>query len=331
MPTFGNPAPIGPISVLETYAITTPLVFTMTAGAVYKVVLKGTVQSNVEVQPTFNLRMGAAGTLADPVVASISPFVNPYNISEPFEVEFTTTIQTGGTTTATSAVAHGNGNGGVIGVTETNQIAAATGTLLGASVIGVISAIDQATITTGSATISIAPSNGIYGLGYLTGGTLYTPAVGTATYNGVALTGGNGTGATANITVTNGSVTAVQLVNSGTGYFAGDMLSATAASIGGTGSGFSIPVAVLVNGPANIGLAAPNNTVAFATTVGNLIAGTVYYITSANISASGLVDTIQVSATQGGTPIVASASGVTHMTLAYNCVLNVSQGFCTRL
>lgn len=62
------------------------------------------------------------------------------------------------------------------------------------------------------------------------------------TYNGVALTGGSGSGATANITVAGNAVTQVVLVNKGTGYKAGDILSAAAATIGTSGSGFAIAV-----------------------------------------------------------------------------------------
>lgn len=81
----------------------------------------------------------------------------------------------------------------------------------------------------------------IKALGAITGGTLYT----NGTYNGVALTGGTGSGATANITVAGGAVTAVTIVNPGTFYTVADTLSAAAANIGGTGSGFSIPVSTI--------------------------------------------------------------------------------------
>jgi hypothetical protein len=81
----------------------------------------------------------------------------------------------------------------------------------------------------------------ITSFGTLTGGSSYT----TATYNGVPLTGGTGTGATANITVAGGKVTAVTLVNPGSAYTVGDSLSASASNIGGTGSGFSILVATV--------------------------------------------------------------------------------------
>lgn len=81
--------------------------------------------------------------------------------------------------------------------------------------------------------------NGMVGaLGTITGGSLYT----NGTYGGVALTGGSGSGATANITVSGGAVTAVAILNPGSQYVVGDALSASAATIGGTGSGFSVPV-----------------------------------------------------------------------------------------
>jgi len=80
-------------------------------------------------------------------------------------------------------------------------------------------------------------------LGAITAGTSYT----TGTYSNVSLTGGSGSGATANIVVSGGGVTAVTVVNGGTGFVVGDTMSALAANIGGTGSGFSIPVATVGN------------------------------------------------------------------------------------
>lgn len=78
-------------------------------------------------------------------------------------------------------------------------------------------------------------------LGTLVGGTLYT----NGTYTNVALTGGSGAGAKATIVVAGNTVTTVTLTSAGNNYFVGDSLSATAASIGGTGSGFSIAVATI--------------------------------------------------------------------------------------
>jgi hypothetical protein len=73
--------------------------------------------------------------------------------------------------------------------------------------------------------------------GAITGGSGYT----TGTYSGVALTGGSGSGATANIVVASGAVTTVTKVSDGSGYKAGDILTAPVTG----GSGFSVPVATV--------------------------------------------------------------------------------------
>lgn len=75
----------------------------------------------------------------------------------------------------------------------------------------------------------------------LVGGSSYT----NGSYTGVDLTGGSGTGAIASITVSGNAVTAVTITTTGNGYVVGDTLSADAADIGGTGSGFSIDVATV--------------------------------------------------------------------------------------
>jgi len=80
--------------------------------------------------------------------------------------------------------------------------------------------------------------------GAITGGSGYT----NGTYDGVPLTGGSGSGATANITVSSGAVTAVALVTGGENYRVGDVLSASNAYLGGAGSGFSVPVATVTGG-----------------------------------------------------------------------------------
>lgn len=93
-----------------------------------------------------------------------------------------------------------------------------------------------------SATTSTSGASGT-GNGFVgTLGTITPGTGGTAgTYGGVALTGGSGTGATANITVSAGGVTAVAILNPGTQYVVGDVLSAASATIGNT-TGFSVPV-----------------------------------------------------------------------------------------
>lgn len=62
------------------------------------------------------------------------------------------------------------------------------------------------------------------------------------TYNGINLTGGTGLYATATIIVTGGAVTEVILRNGGSLYQAGNVLSAAASDIGGSGSGFTMTV-----------------------------------------------------------------------------------------
>ena len=62
-------------------------------------------------------------------------------------------------------------------------------------------------------------------------------------YLNVLLTGGSGSGARADITVTGGAVVNVALTADGANYIVGDILTAPAASLGGGPGGFAIPVA----------------------------------------------------------------------------------------
>jgi len=88
---------------------------------------------------------------------------------------------------------------------------------------------------------TLYPIGPISTLSLTAGGSLYT----TGTYTGVALTGGTGSGALATIAVSGGVVVTVTLTTAGTGYQIGDVLSASSASIGGTGSGFKTTVTAL--------------------------------------------------------------------------------------
>lgn len=110
--------------------------------------------------------------------------------------------------------------------------------------------IIQATATGQYKPMPVTGVNSIGGLGIVNAGAGYTPtaAGSSVTYAAVALTGGTGTGATANITVTGGMVSAVVLVNKGTGYAAGDILTAAVANIGTTGTGFNATVASVNEG-----------------------------------------------------------------------------------
>jgi len=78
-------------------------------------------------------------------------------------------------------------------------------------------------------------------LGAVTAGSLYTNGV----YQNVALTGGSGANATADIVIVGGAVTNITLQFGGNFYVTGDVLSC--ASLGPTGSGFSIPVTSVSN------------------------------------------------------------------------------------
>ena len=91
-----------------------------------------------------------------------------------------------------------------------------------------------------------------YGVAYsldnanLNGGTGYTPAgIGSVVYKNVTLTSitGSGTGAKADITVTGGSVTNINLLEGGSGYAINNLLRAAPSDIGGTyASQFSIRI-----------------------------------------------------------------------------------------
>jgi hypothetical protein len=71
-----------------------------------------------------------------------------------------------------------------------------------------------------------------------TGGSSYTNGV----YPNIPLTGGQGSGATATVTVAGNTVTTVTINNGGQFYAANDSLTAASSYIGGTGSGFSVTV-----------------------------------------------------------------------------------------
>jgi hypothetical protein len=83
----------------------------------------------------------------------------------------------------------------------------------------------------------------ISGLNAPTGGSSYTTGV----YSNVPLSGGQGSGATATVTVAGGVVTSVSLTNPGNFYTVGNSLTAASSSIGGTGSGFSVTIASVNN------------------------------------------------------------------------------------
>ena len=105
-------------------------------------------------------------------------------------------------------------------------------------IIGLV--ISGTNIPSGTIVSAITTSN-IKTLGSITGGSGYVDA----SYTGVSLTGGSGANAQASITVSGGAVTSVTITARGAGYVAGDVLSASNTELGGTGAGFSIPVATI--------------------------------------------------------------------------------------
>ena len=121
----------------------------------------------------------------------------------------------------------------------------------------------------------------ITALGTFVAGSGYTDG----TYNAVALTGGTGSGATADITIASNAVTAVSLVDGGAGYEDTDQLSADDGDLGsGGGSGFLAEVETVLNLPGGV---------------------VCYYVVAVGD------DWIEVSGTSGGTAISMNGDGGT--------------------
>ena len=155
----------------------------------------------------------------------------------------TTTNVSGGVTTTTTVAA--------------SYASAATTVALNATVAAAETAINTvrrartnpSTLATAKVTglATRAETGAVATLGTLVAGSGYTPG----TYTNVALTGGNGYGATANITVGTGgvgtTVTACTLVSGrgGQWYKAGDVLSC---ALIGPGTLFAVPVATVTQG-----------------------------------------------------------------------------------
>jgi hypothetical protein len=91
-----------------------------------------------------------------------------------------------------------------------------------------------------------APAGSLDGISLTTGGSGYLDG----NYTGVPLTGGGGgSGASADITVSGGAVTAATIFATGAGYSAGNTLSADDADLGGNGgSGLAINVDTVADG-----------------------------------------------------------------------------------
>jgi len=178
-----------------------------------------------------------------------------YRSSGYFSQVFAYPIEAGWTTTESTVVfsaAYTLTTGSYFAYTDTYQSSAV-----------LLQVVSGTGIASGTTVIGITSSN-IKTLGSITGGSLYT----NGTYTNVNLTGGSGFGAKATIIVSGAAVTSVTITARGSNYVVGNVLSATAASIGGTGSGFSVPVSAIYAQAIGLSLAATatgTNTLTFST------------------------------------------------------------------
>lgn len=76
------------------------------------------------------------------------------------------------------------------------------------------------------------------GMAITSAGSSYTDG----SYTGISVTGGTGSGATIAVNFSGGIAVAITLMNPGTGYLAGDILSVNSSDVGGTGSGFQATI-----------------------------------------------------------------------------------------
>lgn len=152
------------------------------------------------------------------------------------KVHTTANVSGGVTTTTTVAASYG---------------AAATTVALNATVDAAETAIrtvrrartNPSTLPTAKVTglATRAETGAVASFGTRVNGSGYT----NGTYTNVALSGGSGYGATANITVSGGAVTAATLVRGGQWYVVGDSLSC---QLIGPGTLFALPVATVTQG-----------------------------------------------------------------------------------
>jgi hypothetical protein len=170
----------------------------------------------------------------------------------------------GGVTNGVGTVGSITGGSNYTNGTFTNvSLTGGAGTGAKATIVVTSNAVSSVTITTKGSNYAVANSlsassasigSGINTLGTVTGGAAYT----NGTYTTVSLTGGSGTGAKATIVVAGGVVTTVTITDRGRGYIASNIMSANSTDIGGTGSGFVVPVSTIY---ASSGFAVPVATV----------------------------------------------------------------------
>lgn len=173
---------------------------------------------------------------------------------------------------------------------------------------------------------SAALQNGIYCLSQAnvagiiaTTGAIVQPSSGTiptGTFQGVALTGGSGSGAQATVTTAGGVVTGVFVTNPGSGYQVGDVVTYNANGQG-FGNGGTVVVATIrqLNAAGGIltlsGFTQP--------TGGTLVAGTYTGTPLTGGAGSGAVATVVVGS---GAPVINLASSVTYGVIASSTITN---------
>lgn len=193
-------------------------------------------------------------------------------------------------------------------------------------VVGNLSTIASLSVTTSGSgytagfysnvPVTYASTGPIKTLGAITAGSAYT----NGTYTNVPLNGGTGSTAHATIIIAGGAVTTVTVTNAGTAYTVADVLTITPSSVGGTGSGFSIPVATVLVGTgtgatANItvGDTGVLATVVVQSSGSGYLAGT-YTNVPLNDSfsgASGALGTVVVGVGGGVTSVTVTNGGIT--------------------
>jgi hypothetical protein len=152
------------------------------------------------------------------------------------KVHTTANVSDGTTTTTTVAASYGSAATAVAASATVDASEAAIRTVRRSRTTP--STLPTAKVT-GTATRT--ETGAISGFGSRVNGSGYT----SGTYTNIALSGGSGYGATANITVTSGAVTAATLVRGGQWYKIGDSLSC---QLIGSGTLFSLPVSSVTQG-----------------------------------------------------------------------------------
>ena len=154
-------------------------------------------------------------------------------------------------------------------------------------------------------------STGVAATGTLNGGSGYAGG----TYRNVPLMGGSGGGAVADIVVSRGQVTSVTIVYPGGSYAVGNILTCRNAAIGGSGSGFSVPITSISGVGPRVAVAAPNAIVCTA------LSGPSANITISDLDVSAMYTALYVVNDPN------SANTVTHVSLlGHTRVLNGEYG-----